>query len=75
MELNYGEKNIIYENTISKNKAFGIEIPEYAPSQLNLVFHNNFLSNEYRHASGPVSNFWDNGKEGNFWDDYKGKRF
>jgi len=72
IELNFCERNIVYGNTIVNNTAYGLEIPIYAPSCHNIIFHNNFLSNKFRNAYGPNPNFWASNCEGNYWDDYNG---
>jgi parallel beta-helix repeat protein len=81
IELDWGGGNTICENTIINNTAYGLEIPAYAPSLNNLIFHNNFVDNAHSveegsvgyQAYGPLPNSWDYEGEGNYWSDYKGK--
>jgi parallel beta-helix repeat protein len=61
--------NIIAENTISNN-GMGL----YIRSSNNTIYHNNFIKNEYGHASDIKTNSWNNTypSGGNYWDDYNG---
>jgi parallel beta-helix repeat protein len=82
IELDWGGENTVCANTIINNTAYGLEIPVYAPSLNNVIFHNNFVNNVHTviegaqavfQAYGPPSNSWDSKGEGNYWSDYVGK--
>jgi len=81
IELDWVDGNVVCANTIVNSTAYGLEIPIYAPSHNDIIFHNNFVHNvntvvegvtPYYQAYGPTPNSWDNGEEGNYWSDYNG---
>jgi parallel beta-helix repeat protein len=74
VELDWSKENLIYNNTVSNNGAFGFEIPVETPGEHNILYHNNFINNTYRTASSTV-NTWDDGypSGGNYWSDYDGR--
>lgn len=74
LELRYSSKNIIFENTIKNNNAFGIIIYSNL-SFNNNIYHNDFTSNDQNvEDNSDIENFFDNGypSGGNYWDDYTG---
>jgi parallel beta-helix repeat protein len=82
IELDWGGGNIVCANNIINNTAYGLEIPIYAPSLDNIIFHNNIVDNVHTviegssigyQAYGPLPNSWDYGGEGNYWSNYLGK--
>ncbi|UCD14047.1 MAG: right-handed parallel beta-helix repeat-containing protein [Thermoplasmatales archaeon] len=64
-------RNEIIFNAISNQKDYGIKITSDCYN--NIIYHNEFLYNEYN-AMDAGSNTWDDGypSGGNFWDDYNG---
>lgn len=38
----------------------------------NIIYHNNFISNNVQAAANNQTNAWDNGAEGNYWSNYNG---
>lgn len=82
IEFDWGGGNIVYANTIINNTAYGLEIPVYAPSLNNIIFHNNFVDNIHTiieganvtfQGYGPTPNSWDEDDEGNYWSNYVGE--
>lgn len=81
IELDWADGSVVCANTVVNSTAYGLEIPFYAPSYYDIIFHNNFIHNvntvvegvtPYYQAYGPTPNSWDNGEEGNYWSDYNG---
>ncbi len=62
--------NTIKENNITNNSVFGIYLG--GDSFGNIIYHNNFIDNQYKHAYSQLQNTWDNGAEGNYWSNYTG---
>jgi parallel beta-helix repeat protein len=65
--------NIIVRNVLDSNNWAGIILGEYCDN--NLIYHNNFISNNIEHAYDLSNNSWDAGYPvgGNYWDDYTGE--
>jgi len=75
--------NSIHGNNIANN-GYGIHINILMEAANNTIHHNNFINNTEQafvpgywhmivfeeHWVPPVSNFWDDGKEGNYWSNY-----
>jgi len=77
IEIDWGGANTVSSNTISYNFAFGLEIPDYTPSSMNVIFHNNFVGNadafgKIYQAYAPENNYWNFSGEGNYWSDFYG---
>lgn len=77
IEIDWGGANNVSSNTISYNFAFGLEIPDYTPSSLNVIYHNNFVGNAdafgtVYQAYAPENNYWNFSGEGNYWSDFHG---
>ncbi|MCJ7423327.1 right-handed parallel beta-helix repeat-containing protein [Candidatus Bathyarchaeota archaeon] len=77
LELDWGEGNTVRNNNVFDNTAYALEIPIYAPSYNNVIFHNNFVGNAKAwgvtcQAYGPSPNRWDKDGDGNYWSDYTG---
>jgi len=66
-------QNNITSNIISNQEGDGICI--WPECYNNIIYHNNFINNEYNNAVDSGSNTWDNGypSGGNYWDDYEGE--
>lgn len=75
IELDWADHNTICGNTISYSVQYGFEIPIYAPSYENKVYHNNFINNTTQalDSDKQCSNSWDCDGEGNYWSDYIGE--
>lgn len=75
IELDWADHNTICGNTISYSAEYGFEIPIYAPSYGNTVYHNNFINNTTQALDNDkrLSNSWDCDGEGNYWSDYNGE--
>jgi len=70
---NLANNNIISDNLIADNGMTGVLINHF--SMNNLVYHNNFISNNPNAFDDNIyNNSWDNGypSGGNYWDDYTG---
>jgi parallel beta-helix repeat protein len=67
----YSDYNIVKENDIKSNN-YGLRIR--GSSDNNLIYHNNFINNNYNAYDSGYLNKWDNNypSGGNYWDDYSG---
>lgn len=73
VELAWSENNKIYDNTISHNGAYGLEIPVSTPARNNKIYHNNFINNTWQASASNYANSWNDNclSGGNYWSDYK----
>lgn len=62
--------NIISKNVIGQNLDYGISIDIYSFD--NIIYFNEFVSNDINAIDNGNNNQWDNGTIGNYWDDYSG---
>jgi parallel beta-helix repeat protein len=65
--------NVIAGNTVSYND-IGMTIGLITMRGNNVIYHNNFVDNIYKHVMIGSLNIWDNGypSGGNYWSDYTG---
>lgn len=73
VEIAWGGNNVLEANSISHNRAYGLEIVSSTPSLYNRIFHNNFVNNTFRVSVYGLPNIWDDGypNGGNYWGDYE----
>jgi parallel beta-helix repeat protein len=69
--LEYSAYNSIIGNSITNHKECGIG---FDFSSNNVIYHNNFISNNVQVERYDSANFWDDGypSGGNYWSDYTG---
>ncbi len=66
--------NRIYENSISQNSQYGIQIQNsYFPSINNVIYLNDFTDNGVDNGQDKSNNKWSLQNQGNYWDDYAGE--
>lgn len=73
VEIAWGGNNVLEANSISHNRAYGLEIVSSTPSLYNRIFHNNFVNNTFKVSVNGLLNIWDDGYPcgGNYWGDYE----